>query len=95
MKTRITIVLILLASSLALFAATLTIDIPTDDIPRVSEAFGATFNLGHPANMTEVTYITRQWIIQTTKDYERRQNQAQYSPPPMDMQPSPTPTATP
>lgn len=93
MKLRTTIIILLAAASVAL-AATLTIDIPANDVPRVSEAFGSMFNLGHNANMNEVSYFTRQWIIQQTHDYERRKNMQQFTPPPMEMQPSPTPTAT-
>jgi hypothetical protein len=67
----------------------------TNDVPRVSEAFGSIGNLGHPANMNEVSAITRQWIIQSTQDYERRKNMALFTPTPMEMQPTPTPTPTP
>lgn len=93
MKTRILLIILLTAS--AVLAATLTIDIPANDVPRVAEAFGSIYNLGHPASMNEVSYLTRQWIIQTTQDYERRKNMAAYTPPPLEMQPSPTPTPTP
>jgi hypothetical protein len=83
----------LLAS--VVLAATLTIDIPANDVPRVSEAFGSIYNLGHNADMNEVSLATRQWIINQTKDYERRKNMTAYTPPPLEMQPSPTPTTTP
>lgn len=99
MKTKIILTIItmalLIASAILVIAATLTIDIPAADVPRVSEAFGSIYNLGHDANMNEVSAATRKWIIDSTKDYERRKNQAQYTPPPMEMQPSPTPSPVP
>ena len=94
MKTKLIILLTLLVGSL-LIAATFTVDIPTADVPRVSEAYGSIYSLGHPANVTEVQEITRRWIMESTKDYERRKNQATYSPPPLEMQPTPTPAPSP
>ena len=75
-------------------AATLTVDIPANDIPRVSKAFGSLYTLGHDANMQEVSYFTRLWIIDQTKLYEKNQQVKNVTVPPMDMQPSPTATAT-
>jgi hypothetical protein len=86
--------IILLVTAAAALAATLTVDIPSNDVPRVSEAYGSIYNLGHNASMQEVSAATQKWIIEQTRDYERRKNMVQYSPPPMEMQPSPTPTAT-
>lgn len=86
--------LILLLTVTAALAATLTVEIPANDVPRVSEAFGSIYGLGHNANMQEVSAATQKWIIDSTKDYERRKNMVQYTPPPMEMQPSPTPSAT-
>jgi hypothetical protein len=82
----------------AVRAATLTIDIPTADVPRISEAFGALYGLGHNASMNEVAYITRtQFLITQTELYEKNKHNASYVQPPLVMEPTPTvtPTATP
>lgn len=92
MKIQLAIIILLL-TALALLAATLTIDIPANDVPRVQEAFGSIYGLGHPATQAEVQALTKQWIVDSTKDYERRKAQVQYSPPPLEMQPTPAPTA--
>ena len=84
----------LLISTVLVTAATITIDIPTNDIPRVSEAFGYIYQLGGPANVNQVTYYTRWWIIGQTTGYEAGKYNRQYVQPPLDMQPTPTPTAT-
>jgi len=88
------IILGLLLITLSAGAATLTVDIPNADVPRVSEAFGVLYTLGHPANTNEVSYYTRLWIIDQTKLYERNKSNAGYQQPPMAMEPTPTPTAT-
>lgn len=75
-------------------AATLTIDVPAADVPRVQEAFGSILNLGRPATQAEIEAAMKQSMINQTKDYERRKNMAQFTPPPMEMQPSPTPAPT-
>ena len=81
--------------------ATLTIDVPAADVPRVTEAFGSILGLGRNATQVEVEKATKQWIIGSTQDYERRKNIVQFTPPPLEMQPtptaapSPTPTPTP
>ena len=93
MKTRISIILILLAGVTLLLAATLTVDIPANDVPRVSEAFGSILGLGRNATIIEVQGATRKWIIDQTHDYERRKNTYTYSPTPMEMKPTPLPTA--
>lgn len=100
--------------SLAVFtagAATLTVDIPSADLPRVSESYGNLYptisgqrfpgwpawdgtGTPPPANMQQVSDVTRRWIIERTKDWDRQKNNAQYSPPPLVMQPTPTATAT-
>ena len=90
MKKHIIIILGLFTASV-LIAATLTIEVPANDVPRVSEAFGSILNLGRNATVTEVQEATRRWLIDSTKDYERRKNTYTYSPTPMEMQPTPTP----
>jgi hypothetical protein len=93
---RLLIILALVfAFVLVAISATLTVEIPTNDVPRVSEAYGSIYNLGHNASMQEVSKATQGWIIQSTQDYERRKNMALYTPTPMEMQPTPTPTPTP
>jgi hypothetical protein len=89
MKTKF----IILTFALAVFAyaADMTITIPTNDVPRVQEAFGSILNLGRPANLAEVQRATTEWLHQSTIDYERRKNMATFSPPPLEMKPSPTP----
>ena len=73
-------------------AATLTIDIPAADIPRIQEAFGSIYNLGRPATQTDIENAVRMWIRDSTQDYERRKNQTQFAPPPVTFTPAPTPT---
>jgi hypothetical protein len=92
MKT-ITIIL-LLAFALTGFAkaATLTIDIPTADVPRIQEAFGSIYNLGRPATQTDIENAVRAWLRDSTQDYERRKNMVQFSPPPVTFTPAPTAT---
>ena len=95
MKTTNIILLTAFGLIVTAFAATMTIEIPTADVPRVSEAYGSIYSLGHNANVNEVQEITRRWIMESTKDYERRKNQAVYTPPPLEMQPTPVPSPTP
>jgi len=85
--------LLWLALIITASAATLTVTIPNNDVPRVSKAFGSIYSLGHDASMQEMSSITQQWLIDQTKRYERDQNQKNYQQPPMAMD-SPTPTAT-
>src|SRR4029453_3290568 len=80
---------------LSVWAATLTIDIPTADVPRVQEAYGSIYNLGRPATQTDIENAVRQWLRDSTQDYERRKNQSQFVPPPVTFTPAPTPTPTP
>jgi len=75
-------------------AATLTIDIPANDVPRLSEAFGKVYNLGHNATVTEMQDIVRFQLISTTYGYEARKLSISVSPTPLAMQPTPTATAT-
>lgn len=84
-------------------AATLTVNIPTNDVPRVSEAYGnlpfvnvdgQTVILGRNATVQEVSEITRLWIIARTQDWEKQKARSTYSAPPLEMQPTPTPTST-
>jgi hypothetical protein len=71
-------------------AATLTIDIPSVDVPRIQEAFGYTYNLGRPATQTDIENAVRQYLKTVTYDYERQKNA--YVPPPASFTPAPTPT---
>lgn len=98
-KRIITVTLLLVATSL-IFAAQLVITIPASDVPRVTEAFGSVLGLTdangspRPATQQEVTQAVHQWIVNTTKDYERRRATYTYSPPPMEMSGSPMPSPT-
>jgi hypothetical protein len=93
MKTKL--IILTFCFAVVAFAADMTITIPTADVPRVQEAYGHILNLGRPANLSEVQRATTQWIHNTTLDYERRKDIAQFSPPPLEMQPSPIPSPTP
>jgi hypothetical protein len=92
--------LILLLTAATMIAAPLCYDIPTNTISRVQEAYGAVLNLkdanGNPriATQQEIADAAQHWTQQTTQDYERRKNMAQFSPAPV-VPPSPTPTPTP
>jgi hypothetical protein len=88
------IILVLLTTISSAVAATLTVDIPANDVPRVSKAFGQLYQLGHDANMNEVSFYTRMWIIDRTKQAEQATYSRNYVEQPMDMQPTPTPTPT-
>lgn len=89
-KLLLNIALMLFAVSFVI-AATLTVNIPPNDVPRVSDAYGfGVLGLGRGATMQEVSERVRQDIINTTKTYER----SSYTPPPLEMQPTPTPTPT-
>ena len=79
----------------AILAATLTVDIPSNDVPRVSEAYGYLYQLGHNASMPEVADATRRWITSQTKTYEQGKYSRNYVEVPLEMQPTPVPTATP
>jgi hypothetical protein len=92
MKTTIALTFLFAA---AVQAATLTIDIPTADVARIQEAYGSIYNLGRPATQTDIENAVRQWLRDSTQDYERRRNQQQYTPPPVTFTPAPTPTPTP
>jgi hypothetical protein len=85
----------LLIIPLSAWAATLTVDIPTADVPRIQEAYGSIYNLGRPATQTDIENAVRQWLRDSTQDYERRKNMQQYTPPPVTFTPAPTPTPTP
>lgn len=65
--------------------AQLVVDIPTNDVPRVSEAYGNILGLGRNATVQEVEAATQRWIKGSTLDYERRKNTATFVPPPMEM----------
>ena len=73
--------LIILACATSVFAATLTIDIPNVDVPRIQEAYGGIYNLGRPATQTDIENAVRQWLRDSTQDYERRKNMQQFTPP--------------
>ena len=92
---KITIFIFIIVSLLAsVQAATLTVEIPTADIPRIQEAYGSIYNLGRPATQTDIENAVRGWIKDSTQDYERRKNQTQFAPPPVTFTPAPTPTPT-
>jgi hypothetical protein len=93
-KITLTIIVLVAIADFA-HAATLTIDIPAADIPRIQEAYGSIYNLGRPATQVDIENAVRQWLRDSTQDYERRKNQAQFSPPPVTFTPVPTPTPTP
>jgi hypothetical protein len=99
MKTRLSLIIILTIVTLGM-AATLVIDIPgspsdpNSDVSRTSRSFGILYQLGHDANMNEVNYYVRQWIISQTKLGEQVTYRNNYVEKPMDMQPTPTPTPT-
>lgn len=93
MKTILSI-LTFVAMVVTLWSAQLIVDIPANDVPRVSEAFGALYQLGHNANMNEVAFYTRMWIIDRTKMYENAKYSRNYVEVPLEMQPTPTPTPT-
>jgi hypothetical protein len=86
--------IIILACATSVLAATLTIDIPNQDVPRIQEAYGSIYNLGRPATQTDIENAVRQWLRDSTQDYERRKNQQQFTPPPVSFTPAPTPTPT-
>jgi hypothetical protein len=93
MKTQISILLLVTAS--AVLAATLTVDIPNADVPRIQEAYGSIYGLGRPATQTDIENAVRQWLRDSTQDYERRKNMAQFTPPPVTFTPAPTPAPSP
>jgi hypothetical protein len=76
-------------------SATLSIDIPSADVPRIQEAFGYIYELGRPATQTDIENAVRRWLKDSTQDYERRKNMTQFTPPPVTFTPAPTPTPTP
>jgi hypothetical protein len=88
-----TLIIILLTAD-ATFAATMTIEVPDQDVPRILEAYGSINNLGRNATATEVQYAIQRWLRDSTQDYERRKDMAQYSPPPLNFSPTPAPTPT-
>jgi hypothetical protein len=93
MKTKLCIWIGLIAFTVG--AATLTIDIPANDIPRVSAAYGAMLGLGRSATVTEVQDAVRLDIISNVYGYEGTVHSRTYSPTPLAMMPTPTPTFTP
>lgn len=62
---------------------TLTIEITTEDEPRVTEAFGSILNLPQPASAEDLQGACSQWMGDQTFDYERRKNMATFVPPPL------------
>jgi hypothetical protein len=112
MKTHYMILITLLGIA-ALLAAPpyiIQVTVPDADVPRVEEAFGSILGLrdasGNPRSATsaEIDTATSQWVGQSTHDYERRKNQASFTPPPFSPDsklnaptgaPNPSPTATP
>src|SRR5262245_6016809 len=92
-STMKTLVILLFTVAIAT-SATLVVDIPANDVPRVSKAFGQLYQLGHDASMNEVAYQVRLWIIAQTKSAENVTYNRNYVETPMEMQPTPTPTPT-
>jgi hypothetical protein len=91
MKTKL--ILLILSTASAAFAAIMTIEVPDADVPRILEAYGSIYNLKRNATPAEVQTMIQSWLQTSTLDYERRKNMVQFTPPPMNF--SPTPTATP
>jgi hypothetical protein len=87
-----TIILLILSTASAVFAATMTIEVPDVDVPRILEAYGSIYSLGRNATAAEVQVMIQGWLKNSTQDYERRKNTYQYTPPPMSFSPTPTPT---
>ena len=64
------------------------VTIAQSDWPRISEAFGSILGLkdasGNPRNATaaELSDAMARWVGSQTNDYERRKNQASFTPPP-------------
>jgi hypothetical protein len=92
---KIKLLLIIVATAGFAQAATLTVDIPAADVPRIQEAFGSIYNLGRPATQTDIENAVRAWLRDSTQDYERRKNMTAFTPPPVTFTPAPTPTPTP
>jgi hypothetical protein len=90
----LTVTLILIATAGLVYGATLSIDIPAADVPRIQEAFGSIYNLGRPATQTDIENAVRAWLRDSTQDYERRKNMTSFTPPPVTFTPAPTPTPT-
>lgn len=59
---------------------TLTIEITSTDELRVTTAFGA---VGTPATQAEMTTIVKQWLGQSTINYERNKAFEDYQSPPL------------
>ena len=97
MKTRlIAVALVTMSAMVWMIAATLTVDIPTADVPRVSEAYGQLYQLGHNATMPEVAEQVKGWLMGQTKMYENLKYNRNYVEQPLAMQsPTPTPQPTP
>jgi hypothetical protein len=91
MKTKL--ILLILSTAPAMFAAIMSIEVPDADVPRILEAYGSIYNLKRNATPAEVQTMIQGWLQTSTLDYERRKNIVQFTPPPMNF--SPTPTATP
>lgn len=92
-----TIQILILLSATVVFAGTVCFDIPSGaPTQRVATAFGSILNLTdasgnpRPATQQEVSNACSAYVQQTTQDYERRLNMAQFTPSPV-----PIATATP
>jgi hypothetical protein len=90
MKTLITLAFMFICG--CCYAATMTIEVSDTDVPRIEEAYGSIYNLGRLATPAEVQYMIQSWLLQSTLDYERRKNLAQFTPPPLHFSPTPTPS---
>ena len=58
-----------------------TVNIDTNDDPRMQEAFGDILSLGHPATPTDIEKAMFNWLEGQTHDYERRKNMTSFTPP--------------
>lgn len=86
------LICIILLTGAAIQAATMTVEVPDAQVPRILEAYGSIYNLGRNATPAEVQVMIQGWLQSSTQDYERRKNMAQFTVPPVY---SPTPTPTP
>jgi hypothetical protein len=72
---------------------TITFDIPTEDEARTLEAFASILNTTdvagspRPAEAVDISGACATWVTNQTYDYERRKNQQQFVPPPLELQP--------
>jgi hypothetical protein len=85
-----TIIILACVTASTALAATMTIDVPDAQVPRILEAYGSIYSLGRNATAAEVQVMIQGWLQSSTQDYERRKNMVQFTPPPV-FSPTPTP----